>query len=41
MQNRGNIVSSTIPIVLHHMIKDGFFKTKTKTLLAGFGAGYS
>jgi len=41
MQHCGNTVSSTIPIVLYHMKEDGMFNKKTKTLLAGFGVGYS
>jgi 3-oxoacyl-[acyl-carrier-protein] synthase III len=41
MQDCGNTVSSTIPIVLYHMKEDGMFNKKTKTLLAGFGVGYS
>lgn len=41
MQDCGNTVSSTIPIVLYHMIEQGFFNSKATTLLAGFGVGYS
>ena len=37
----GNTVSSTIPIALHHAIKDGKVKKGSKVLLAGFGVGLS
>lgn len=41
MLDCGNTVSSTIPIVLYHMQAEGKFDAKNKTLLAGFGVGYS
>lgn len=41
MENYGNTVSSTIPIVLNHLLKEGKFSDKKKVLLAGFGVGYS
>lgn len=39
MENYGNTVSSTIPIVLHNLIKSN--QLKNNILLAGFGVGYS
>ena len=40
-EDRGNTVSSTIPIVLERMIEDGRLATGSKVALCGFGAGYS
>jgi 3-oxoacyl-[acyl-carrier-protein] synthase-3 len=37
----GNTVSSTIPIAICEAVKDGSLTTGMKTLLAGFGVGYS
>jgi 3-oxoacyl-[acyl-carrier-protein] synthase-3 len=37
----GNTVSSTIPIVLEHLIAEGRIKSGMKLLLAGFGVGFS
>jgi 3-oxoacyl-[acyl-carrier-protein] synthase-3 len=41
MEDCGNTVSSTIPIVLKEALKKQTFKTENKILLAGFGVGYS
>jgi 3-oxoacyl-[acyl-carrier-protein] synthase-3 len=41
MENCGNTVSSTIPIVLNEMQKQNKFKKGDKILLAGFGVGLS
>jgi 3-oxoacyl-[acyl-carrier-protein] synthase III len=37
----GNTVSSTIPIVLERMLKDGRIRPGQTSLLVGFGVGYS
>jgi 3-oxoacyl-[acyl-carrier-protein] synthase-3 len=37
----GNTVSSTIPIAIYESMKDGSLTEGMKTLLAGFGVGYS
>lgn len=37
----GNTVSSTIPIALHHALKEGRIKKGSKILIAGFGVGLS
>ncbi|WP_214073656.1 ketoacyl-ACP synthase III [Mucilaginibacter sp. dw_454] len=41
MQDCGNTVSSTIPIVLKEALTQGKVKKKMNMLLAGFGVGYS
>lgn len=41
MENCGNTVSSTIPIVLEHLAETGKLKTGQKLVLVGFGVGYS
>jgi len=41
MQNSGNTVSATIPIVLDEYIKQNKFRPGDKILLAGFGVGLS
>jgi 3-oxoacyl-[acyl-carrier-protein] synthase III len=41
MENTGNTVSSTIPIVLNHMIEENKILESQNILLAGFGVGYS
>ncbi len=41
MENYGNTVSSTIPIVLYYMLRESKFSKNEKILLAGFGVGYS
>lgn len=41
IENCGNTISSTIPIVLESMIKAGELKPGTQLLLAGFGVGLS
>jgi 3-oxoacyl-[acyl-carrier-protein] synthase-3 len=41
MENCGNTVSSTIPIALAEAIKDGTVKKVPKSVLVGFGVGYS
>ena len=41
IENCGNTVSSTIPIVLTEAINAGVIKENSKILLAGFGVGYS
>lgn len=41
MENYGNTVSSTIPIVLNYMLRESKFSNNEKILLAGFGVGYS
>lgn len=40
-EDRGNTVSSTIPIVLERMIESGRLDSGAKVLLCGFGVGYS
>uniref|UniRef100_UPI0040475465 ketoacyl-ACP synthase III n=1 Tax=Algoriphagus sp. TaxID=1872435 RepID=UPI0040475465 len=40
MENSGNTVSSTIPIVLEKLIEDNSFRNKI-VMLIGFGVGYS
>jgi len=37
----GNTVSSTIPIVIDEMRKNGRIRPGTRSLLAGFGVGFS
>jgi 3-oxoacyl-[acyl-carrier-protein] synthase III len=37
----GNTVSSTIPIIMHELRKDGRLRRGTRCLLAGFGVGFS
>ncbi|MCD4650174.1 MAG: ketoacyl-ACP synthase III [Candidatus Cloacimonetes bacterium] len=41
MENYGNTVSSSIPIVLANMAEQGRLSSGTKVLTAGFGVGYS
>jgi 3-oxoacyl-[acyl-carrier-protein] synthase III len=41
MENCGNTVSSTIPIVLERMLESDKIKSGMKILLMGFGVGYS
>lgn len=41
IENTGNTVSSTIPIVLHNAIKDEKITPGNKILIAGFGVGFS
>lgn len=41
IENCGNTVSSTIPIVLHEALKSGQLKSRMKIMLIGFGVGYS
>ncbi|MDI1320593.1 MAG: ketoacyl-ACP synthase III [bacterium] len=41
MADTGNLVSASIPIVLHKMRSDGRIKSGTRTLLCGFGVGLS
>ncbi|MDO5554525.1 MAG: ketoacyl-ACP synthase III [Planctomycetia bacterium] len=41
MKNRGNTVSSSIPIALVDAMNDGFLKPGLLTLLVGFGVGLS
>ena len=40
-EDRGNTVSSTIPIVLERLIEGGRLQPGAKLLLCGFGVGYS
>jgi len=40
-EDRGNTVSSTIPIVLERLIEGGRLRPGAKLLLCGFGVGYS
>ena len=37
----GNTVSSTIPIIIHELRREGRLRRGTKSLLAGFGVGFS
>lgn len=37
----GNTVSSTIPIALHHAVKDGAVRAGATVMVVGFGVGYS
>jgi 3-oxoacyl-[acyl-carrier-protein] synthase III len=41
MQEYGNTVSSTMPLLMHDMRADGRLRTGTQTLLVGFGVGLS
>lgn len=41
LENGGNTVSSTIPIVMNHMIKDKLLQPGCSMLLCGFGVGLS
>jgi len=41
MSETGNTVSSTIPIAIFEAMKDGHLKNGMRSLLAGFGVGYS
>ncbi len=41
MEDCGNTVSSTIPIALHHAIKEKNLNSGDKIMLLGFGVGYS
>jgi 3-oxoacyl-[acyl-carrier-protein] synthase-3 len=41
MEEVGNTVSSTIPILIHDLRKSGQLKPGTRTLLVGFGVGLS
>ena len=41
LKNLGNTVSSTIPINMQKLIKNGKIKKGDKILIAGFGVGYS
>ncbi len=41
MEDCGNTVSSTIPIALHHSLKETNLKQGDKIMLLGFGVGYS
>jgi len=41
MSETGNTVSSTIPIAIVEAMKDGHLKSGMRSLLAGFGVGYS
>ena len=37
----GNTVSSTIPIIIHQLRADGRVRRGTRSLLAGYGVGFS
>ena len=37
----GNTVSSTLPIALHHAVREGRVKEGSRVMLVGFGVGYS
>lgn len=39
--NVGNTVSNSIPIAIHHALKDGAIKPGSKVMLVGFGVGLS
>jgi 3-oxoacyl-[acyl-carrier-protein] synthase III len=41
LQEYGNTVSSTLPLLMHDMRADGRLKPGTKTLMVGFGVGLS
>lgn len=41
LENCGNTVSSSIPLVLENMLDNGIFETEKKLMLVGFGVGYS
>lgn len=41
LEKYGNTVSSTIPIVLEQLLKNGAVGSGTKAMLLGFGVGYS
>ena len=41
IENCGNTVSSTIPLVLENIIESGRLRSGMKVLLVGFGVGYS
>jgi len=41
LEHCGNTVSSSIPIVLEHMLNNGIFGNEKKLMLVGFGVGYS
>jgi len=41
MEGTGNLVSASIPVVLHKMRSDSRIKSGTRTLLCGFGVGLS
>jgi 3-oxoacyl-[acyl-carrier-protein] synthase-3 len=41
MELCGNTVSSTIPIALENVLKQGQVKTGDRVALIGFGVGYS
>lgn len=41
LRNLGNTVSSTIPINIQKLVKNGKIKSGDKILIAGFGVGYS
>jgi 3-oxoacyl-[acyl-carrier-protein] synthase III len=41
LQDFGNTVSNTIPIVLREMLSDGRLKSGQRLMLVGFGVGYS
>jgi 3-oxoacyl-[acyl-carrier-protein] synthase III len=41
LRDFGNTVSSTIPIIIHELRRDGRLRPGTRSLLAGFGVGFS
>jgi 3-oxoacyl-[acyl-carrier-protein] synthase-3 len=41
VENCGNNVSSTIPIALHQLLKQGQLQRGHQLMLVGFGVGYS
>ncbi len=41
MRDYGNTVSSTIPILINEMRASGRLRVGTRSLLAGFGVGFS
>ncbi|MFN3189861.1 MAG: ketoacyl-ACP synthase III [Aureliella sp.] len=41
LEEYGNTVSSTLPILIHDMRRDGQIRTGTNSLLIGFGVGWS
>ena len=41
LENVGNTVSSTIPLLMHDLRTSGRLRRGTRSLLAGFGVGFS
>jgi 3-oxoacyl-[acyl-carrier-protein] synthase-3 len=41
LRDFGNTVSSTIPIMIHELRKSGRLRPGTRSLMAGFGVGFS